>query len=163
MAATRQTRARWREVRPSEPMVATPSAAQLRSLAACEGRLRAPGFTPGRWHDLERRSDGALHMPWFEHSPDMRALVAAMVAAIPELDRDWMSWAATSRGRQLLEDPGLVYGASPVELASLVTACVRGDRFTEGSLAEAVERGTLAAIFSRADELARSLEQGGAA
>jgi len=72
-----------------------------------------------------------------------------------------MDWAGTERGRRLIEDPSLVAGASADELASLLTAALRSDRFSEGSLAAAVDKGTVRAILRRAAELSQGPSEQG--
>jgi hypothetical protein len=54
-------------------------------------------------------------------------------------------------------DPAAITTASVEDLEHLVTTMIRGDRFTEGSFAAAIERGFALAIARRAGELAASL------
>jgi hypothetical protein len=135
-------------------MVTTPTAGQLRTLAACEALLDAPEFQTGRWQGGTPGADGVIQMPWFEHSRDLLAFHRAVGGAGIELDQRWMDWAGTPHGQRLLQDPGQVADASPDDLVSLLTACIRGDRFSEGTLAHAVDSGLFRAILRRAAVLA---------
>jgi hypothetical protein len=65
---------------------------------------------------------------------------------------DWMAWLKTPRGEELRE-PAAVATAAPEELANLLTAIVRSERFSEGSLEGAHESGLLLAIARRASGL----------
>lgn len=64
-----------------------------------------------------------------------------------------MTWLQTPAGQELATDPAAITRASSADLARLVTAIVRGDRFSEGNLAGAVEHGFVAAICRRAAAL----------
>jgi hypothetical protein len=67
---------------------------------------------------------------------------------------DWMAWLETERGKELAGSPKAVASANADELGKLLTAVVRSDRFSDGSLAGAYESGLLTAILRRAKALA---------
>ena len=62
---------------------------------------------------------------------------------------DRMAWLRTPEG-SALQSAGAIERASSTDLARLVTAIVRGDRFVEGNIVGAFESGVLAAISRRA-------------
>ena len=62
---------------------------------------------------------------------------------------DWNAWALTDAGRALTTDPAAVATATPTDIARLLTALVRGDRFYEGTLAHAFESGMMLAVAER--------------
>ena len=66
---------------------------------------------------------------------------------------DWRTWLARDEGRALRDDPDAVATATSDQLARLVTAIVRSDRFVEGSIAGAFESGLLARVSRRAQAL----------
>lgn len=95
-------------------------------------------------------------MPWWEPSPRMRDLLHDISAAgwvSPEVD--WMTWAATEEAQRLHHDRTALAGAAVEDLQRLLTAVVRADRFSEGTIADAVESGLLTAIAARAATIAR--------
>jgi hypothetical protein len=61
-----------------------------------------------------------------------------------------MTWLRTGEGRALRDRPEALDTASPDDLARLLTAIVRSDRFVEGSMVGAFESGLLASIARRA-------------
>jgi Family of unknown function (DUF6508) len=71
---------------------------------------------------------------------------------------EWQPWLASGPGARLRDDRAAVSEATADDLAKLLTAIIRSDRFVEGSLAGAFESGLLAAIASRARVLAAELE-----
>jgi hypothetical protein len=67
---------------------------------------------------------------------------------------DWPTWLASDEGQALSRHPEAVARASADDLGRLLTACVRADRFSEGTLGWAYESGLLTAILRRAKVLA---------
>ena len=68
-------------------------------------------------------------------------------------DFDWVGWVDTAEGRALHSDVSAVAAATEMQLAMLLTALVRGDRFAEGTLADAFQGNVILAIAARADAL----------
>jgi hypothetical protein len=89
-------------------------------------------------------------MPFVDLSPEGSRFVEEMYAHEWVIPFDWMAWAATPEARSLIENPTTIAGASADDLARLLTTIIRGDRFSEGEIAAAYERGTLTAIALRA-------------
>jgi Family of unknown function (DUF6508) len=61
-----------------------------------------------------------------------------------------MTWLGTEEGQALRDRPEAVAQATTEQLAMLLTAIVRSDRFVEGSIAGAFESNLLARIARRA-------------
>jgi len=66
---------------------------------------------------------------------------------------DWATWAESAEGQRLLGEPRHVAAATPDQLAKVLTTLIRGERFSEGTLSEALESGLLLAIARRAEAL----------
>ena len=129
-----------------------PTQAALRELAAWESRLADPSFAMGAWTDAVTRADGVIEMPCFTLSESGDAFARAMAGAGLVRPFDWPAWLETPRGQELRQ-PAPVASATPAELANLVTAIVRSERFSEGSIEGAFESGLLLAIARRARAL----------
>jgi hypothetical protein len=128
---------------------------EIERLAAALPILEAPGFEAGRWHDSERRPDGVWTMPWYELSPAAEAFLRAVGESGMMLTGfDWPSWAQTPEAKTLHADRAALAQATPDELAMLLTALIREDRFNEGALGDSFESGIMTAIARRAKELA---------
>ena len=128
--------------------------AQLRCLADWLPILEASDFSAGRWQGGEADANGVITMPWFEYDEliaDWPGTCEGVTLVV--MGFDWMTWLATPEGKALSSDPAAIATASSSDLARLVTAIRRGDRFTEGELATAIERGFVAAISRRAAAL----------
>jgi Family of unknown function (DUF6508) len=131
----------------------------IRALAPWAARNRAPDFTFGTWHGSERRADGVASMPWFEVSPEGTALLTAAGGfLLPAFE--WPAWILTDEALRLRDDPEALASASPRQVAQLLTALIRQDRFVEGALDASVTSGLLGRVLDRvaalADELAQS-------
>ena len=104
---------------------------------------------------------GVFAMPWSQLSKEATRFYELCYADAWILpDFDWSKWGRTREAKNLLTDtnnpsPGpKLMDATPEQLAKLLTAVVRADRFCEGYLQEAFGSGLLLAIVRRARELA---------
>ena len=71
---------------------------------------------------------------------------------------DWMAWRDTEAGHRLMQDADAMALATEDDLASVLTTCVRADRFCEGYLADAFEAGLIGRVVLRAGQLLVALE-----
>jgi hypothetical protein len=125
---------------------------QLRALGEWADRLEAPDFDFGHWVKSEQRADSAWTMPYFAFSAEaIEFLKAAPIEVFA-----WPEWLQTDEAHQLLADHTATAQATDEQLVKLLTALTRGDRFGEGTLANACESGLLAAIARRAKVLAEA-------
>jgi Family of unknown function (DUF6508) len=129
-----------------------PGVEALRALAAWESRLADPSFSMGSWTPSRTRDDGVIVMGYFTPGQEADAFLRDLGRVGLVRPFDWMAWLKTPRGEELRE-PAAVATAAPEELANLLTAIVRSERFSEGSLEGAHESGLLLAIARRASGL----------
>jgi hypothetical protein len=123
---------------------------RLRRLASHLDAFEAPGFTFGEWEPSRTDAQGRTSLPWFRFSPAAEAFRRDAAALVEPFD--WPAWLRTPAGSRL-RDPEAVADADAADLGRLLTAILRSDRFTEGSLAGAHESGLLTAILRRAKAL----------
>ena len=112
-----------------------------------------PHRSIGRLHDGETDATGLIHLGWYEYEPEVDRFEADMYAAKLVRPVDWMRWAGTPEAQRLIADPAAIAGASHDDLIYLLTTILRGERFSDGEIAGAYERGTLLAIAQRAQVL----------
>lgn len=125
---------------------------RLRALADVLPVLEAPDADFGHW-DAGRPRDGVQVLGWYELGPTAEAWRAAVARGEWIVVFDWRAWLAGDEGRALRDDPARIANATPEDLAKLLTAIIRSDRFVEGSIAGAFESGLLAAVSRRATML----------
>ncbi len=115
--------------------------------------LEASDADFGHW-ELPPPRDGVHSLGWFEFGRTAEAWRNAVTHGAWIVGAfDWSSWLAGDEGRALRDDPAAIASATPDQLARLLTAIVRSDRFVEGSIAGAFESGLLAGISRRAAAL----------
>ena len=131
--------------------------ARLEAIGAWADELESPDFDGGHWHDSEPTPtpDGDVWtMPWFELSERADAFVRTAAGNGWVQPFGWMAWVETDEGKALRDDRDALAHATPDQLRRLLTAVIRADRFSEGSLHWAFDSGLMAAIARRARTLA---------
>jgi len=126
--------------------------ASLRVLASYAKTL-TPHGPIGSWRGGEADAAGVIQMPWYDYQPEIDRFVADMYAAKLVRSVDWMRWAGTPEAQRLISDPTAIADAPHDDLIYLLTTIIRGERFSDGEIAGAYERGTLLAIAERAQAL----------
>lgn len=123
---------------------------RLRALADLIPLLEAPDADFGRWETPPSR-DGVQSLGWFEFGPTAESWRAAVARGGWVMSGfDWRRWLDTDEGRALRDRPDVLALADTDQLAKLLTAIVRSDRFVEGSIQGAFASGLLARIAHRA-------------
>lgn len=126
-----------------------PTAQEIETLTAYLPRLYAQGFSPiERWRGGEKQKDGSFTLPY----PDYNPLVQEFFRAISN-----GGWLDTSynpeQAYQMLKDENLVKTASLDQIRSMLTFCVRGERFSDGHWAEMIEKGYIRRLLERLEEI----------
>jgi Family of unknown function (DUF6508) len=132
-------------------------AERLRALAELAPVLASEDADFGHW-ETPGPADGVYRMPYFEFGPTAAAFRSAVArGGWVVVGFDWMTWLRTDAGQALRDRPEALDAASAEDLAKLLTAIVRSDRFVEGSIVGAFESGLLARIAQRAAALLREM------
>lgn len=134
--------------------MSTITPASLRVLAAWADVLREHPPV-GQWRGGEADAAGVIQMPWFEYSGEVDRFRSEVSGAGFVQPVDWMTWAGTPDAQRLIRDPAEIEHATEDDLVHLLTTIIRGERFSDGQIAGAYERGTLLAIAERAQVLLR--------
>jgi hypothetical protein len=128
--------------------------ARLARLGAYAALFAADGFKFGEMRGGEQIKPGVIEMPWFHLGEAASKFVDLCYSDGWVLERfDWMNWSGTEEAKDLFGDPDKLATATPQQLAQVLTAQIRADRFAEGTLAEAFETGLLERIVRRAKQL----------
>ena len=132
-----------------------PTREALIALAAWSKRFEAADFRVGDWEGGAADADGVIQMPFMTWSADVERFV-------DEVDRnglvrpfDWMAWADTPLGHELITNADVITTASAADLVRVLTTIIRAERFGEGHIEAAFERGIVQACALRARELTR--------
>jgi hypothetical protein len=104
--------------------------------------------------DKVTEKKGVITMPSSSLSPEAKAFNKMIYQEGWILDGfDWPEWAQTDEFKDLFSKPEALAKASSHQLAKLLTALVRKERFCEGTMASACAEGLLARITQRAGML----------
>lgn len=127
----------------------SPTPLEIDELVAFLPRLTADGFFPVReWGGGEKTDNGGFVMPW----PNYQDVVTAFFEVAGQdcwMDFDYVPVEA---GR-MLEDHALVRSASVDQVKTMLTYCVRGERFSEGHWGAMIEQGHVRRLLERLAEL----------
>ena len=134
-----------------ESMEPTFSKKQLQALADFWPVFANPKFVYETEDKHEKRADGVIIMPSSTLSSEAYAfhkMVYREGWILKEFD--WLEWARTDEFNNLFSKKEAVAKASVYQLAQLLTALVRKERFCSGTMACAYSDGLLTGITQRA-------------
>ncbi len=127
----------------------TPTAAEIGRLLAFRPRLSIEGFAPiRRWGGGEKNANGAYVMPW----PVYEEVVKEFFDEASKECWNDADYVPVEAGRMLDDEPR-VRRASLDEIKTMLTYCVRGERFSEGHWAAMIEGGHVRRLLERLAEL----------
>jgi hypothetical protein len=126
-----------------------PTLHEIDELIAFLPRLYAEGFSPVKcWDGGTARLDGVVTMPWPEYDEVVEAFYGS---AARECWRDYGYNPAEAHA--MLQDQALVAAASLDQIKSMLTHCVRGERFCDGHWEAMIELGHIRRLLERLREL----------
>jgi hypothetical protein len=114
--------------------------------------LTAPAFQAGEWTGAEHHDD-IIVMGSFELGPAAERFVQTAYDSGWVMDFDWPEWNRTEEAQALYHDPDALAQASVTQLAKLLTARIRIDRFCDSALAADFRSGLMARVAARAAAL----------
>jgi hypothetical protein len=126
-----------------------PTLPEIEELVAFLPRLYAQGFVPVKqWHGGIKREDGVYTMPWPEYDELVNEFFRA-AASECWLDYDYRPEDAY----RMLADEDFVKNADLNPVKTMLTYCVRGERFSDGHWGEMIEGGHVRRLLQRLAEL----------
>jgi hypothetical protein len=106
-----------------------------------------------RWRGGETQPDGSVTLPYPVYPRDVEAFYR--LAGQP-------CWSDTAyvpeQARKMVEDDAVIRGATLDQIRTMLTYCVRGERFCDGHWAAMLESGRVVAILRRLRVLCGSLD-----
>ena len=129
---------------------------RLKRLAVFAPAFRDSKTSFGQWHRMTGKGtlSEPLTGPWFELSEVANQFCKMLYDAGWILEGfDWTEWIHTPDAQKLLRHRKAIAAADCDQLAKLLTALVRQDRFSEGTLERSYADKILLAIAERAESL----------
>ncbi|HET6497644.1 MAG TPA: DUF6508 domain-containing protein [Coriobacteriia bacterium] len=130
-------------------MSSEPTGDDLLAVCTFARRFEEPDFVAGGWVSPEPSEDGVALLGYWVPSEDVARWQAALYEHHIVLPFDWTAPSWRRQMRCYYEDPGLLQRARLLTIRKVLTSLVRADRFCEGTLAEAFERGVPQAAMRR--------------
>jgi hypothetical protein len=134
-------------------------ALELGGLARFADIFSAPGFSFGQWSQAETLANGLIVLPGYNLSDEGRSFHKTVYELGWVTRFQWSEWMETPTAKALFANAAGVAKASVEDLRCMLTALVRGERFCEGTLANAFKQGILTAIVQRARVLLNEVER----
>lgn len=125
-----------------------PTLEEIDQLVSFLPRLYADGFTPFlSWEGGTQREDGVLTFPWPRYAPVVEEFFY-LAGSDSWSDYDYRPEDA----HRMLENDDFIKTASLAEIKTMLTFCVRGERFCDGHWGEMIERGRIRRLLQRLAE-----------
>lgn len=126
-----------------------PSPKDIERLVAFLPRLYAQREGPiVTWHDRTEVSPGVLTLPWPEYGP-------AVMQFMKEASRE--CWSDRAYGDKdvpsMLSSKGFIAHAWIREIRTILTFCIRGERFCDGHIAGVIEDGIVKQLLERLKQI----------
>jgi hypothetical protein len=126
-------------------MVKEPSKQDIQELIAFLPVFAAEGFDPiSDWSGGELLPGGAYSFPFPVYHPAVERFFQ-LAGKEPWCDYEYMKKDVPA----LLQDPDFLPGASLDEIKSLLTFCVRGERFCDGHWGDVIREGLVQRVLER--------------
>ena len=126
-----------------------PTASDMDELLAFLPRLYAPGFKPVVQWRGGKQPDGSTQFPWPEYNEEV---VEFFEKAAQPAWADY-DYALKMDDASMTEAQDTIKMASLSELRTMLTYCVRGERFGDGHWEAMIEGGVIRSILERLQEL----------
>lgn len=130
-----------------------PAREDLLAVCTFARRFDDPGFVAGKWASLEPREDGMRMLECWVPSEAVARWQAGLYERNIVLPFDWMEPRWARRMGRYHEDPSLLDSAQLITIRRVLTTLVRAERFCDGTLGVAFERGVPQAAMRRMVDL----------
>lgn len=104
------------------------------------------------WSGGEKQKDGYISMPYPTYNPVVEEFFR-LVASEGWLDYEYNP----EQAYQMLKDENLVKTASLPQIKTMLTFCIRGERFSDGHWAQMIEEGYIRQLLERLNKIKSEL------
>jgi hypothetical protein len=119
-----------------------PSRSDIEELTAYLPKLYAPGFKAAlKWHGGKPDARGIIHMPYPEYHPTVEEFFRQLGQPC------WLDYGYKPEEAAAMLDR--IESLSLAEIRSLLTYCLRGERFSDGHWEFMIEQGYIRRILER--------------
>ena len=128
-----------------------PTLQDIEELTTYLPRLYAEHFSPiESWSGGEKEKDGSFTLPYPKYNP----LVEEFLGVV---SRSWLDYEYNpEQAYKMLKDENFVKTASLSQIKTMLTFCVRGERFSDGHWGEMIEKGYIRRLLERLNKIKSS-------
>ena len=129
---------------------------EIEALTAFLPRLYADGFSPVTSWEGGKREDGTFTLPYPKYNEVVEEFFYTAAG------EGWIDYEYNpEQAYQMLRDESLVKTASLSQIKTMLTFCLRGERFSDGHWAQVIEGGYIRRLLERLNEIkSEQLTQG---
>jgi len=129
-----------------------PSLQEIEALTAFLPRLYAKGFLPVISWEGGKQNDGTYQLPY----PHYHNLVQEFFRVVA--GESWVDYEYNpEQAYQMIKDEALIRTASLSQIKTMLTFCLRGERFSDGHWAQMIEKGHIRRLLERLNEIKSEL------
>ena len=132
-----------------------PTLEEIETLTSYLPRLYAEGFSPiEHWDGGEKQKDGSFTLSYPTYDP----LVDEFFRHVS--GDGWLDYEYNpEQAYEMLKDGHAIKAASIEQVQSMLTFCVRGERFSDGHWGEMIEKGYVRQLLERLNEIKVELKK----
>jgi hypothetical protein len=125
-----------------------PTSQEIEALTAFLPRLYAEGFLPVTSWEGGKGKDGLYRLPY----PNYNSVVQEFFYNVA--GEGWIDYGYNpEQAYQMLKDENLIKTASLSQIKTMLTFCLRGERFSDGHWAQMIEEGHIRRLLERLNEI----------
>ena len=125
-----------------------PTLQEIEELTAFLPRLYSKGFLPVETWNGGKQEDGSFTLPYPSYNPVVEEFFRCAGREC------WLDYGyKPEQASQMLKDENLIKTASLPQLKTMLTFCLRGERFSDGHWGEMIERGHIRRLLERLNEI----------
>jgi hypothetical protein len=125
-----------------------PTREEIEALTSFLPRLYAEGFSPVKNWNGGKQNDGSFSLPYPDYDPVVEEFFHT-VSGGGWLDHDYNP----EQAYEMIRDEKRIKTSSLSQIRTMLTFCVRGERFSEGHWAGMIEKGYIRQILERLNEI----------
>src|SRR6476661_6681822 len=125
-----------------------PTLQEIERLTAFLPRLYSEGFVPVESWGGGKQQDGSISLPYPNYNPVVEEFFR-LVSGDGWLDHEYNP----EQAYQMLKDENTIKTASLSQIQTMLTFCVRGERFSDGHWAQMIEEGYIRRLLERLNKI----------
>ena len=125
-----------------------PTLEEIETLTSFLPRLYAEGFSPVESWGGGKQKDGSISFPYPNYAPLVHEFFYHVASD------GWLDYTHNpEQAYQMIRDETTIKTASLEQIQTMLTFCIRGERFSDGHWAEMIEKGYIRHLLEQLNEI----------